>query len=97
MFYVADVKIEGDFQRGITMTPGEHILGLMMPIRSTGMQRLIGLVPPELSGRHDLNFEDVRTYVEPLVGIRVSEVNWFSNYSVHHRVADRFNVGRAYP
>ncbi|HLJ46003.1 MAG TPA: FAD-dependent monooxygenase [Bryobacteraceae bacterium] len=60
------------------------------------MQRLIGLVPPELSERSDITFEDVRPHVEPLLDIRVKEVNWFSTYRVHHRVADRFRVGRAF-
>ena len=75
---------------------GEHILCLMLPVRSTGMQRLIGLVPPDLSHRHDLTFEDIRAPVERLAGVRVTEVNWFSAYRVHHRVADRFQVGRAF-
>ena len=96
LFFVADVKIDGGFQRDIFITLGEHIVCLMMPVRSTGMQRLIGLVPPELSGRHDLGFDDIRHHVERLVGIHVGEVNWFSIYRVHHRVADRFQTGRAF-
>src|SRR5207302_7857291 len=55
-----------------------------------------GLVPPELSGRENLSFEDIRGQVEPLLDVRVTEVNWFSTYRVHHRVADRFQVGRAF-
>jgi 2-polyprenyl-6-methoxyphenol hydroxylase-like FAD-dependent oxidoreductase len=96
LFYVADVKIDGGFQSDIVFTLGEHILSMMMPVRSTGMQRLIGLVPPELSARHDLTFEDVRTSTEQLLGIKVGEVNWFSNYRVHHRVADHFQAGRIF-
>jgi hypothetical protein len=60
------------------------------------MQRLIGLVPPVLSQRSDLTFQDIRSQVEKLLDIRVTEVNWFSTYRVHHRVADRFRVGRAF-
>jgi 2-polyprenyl-6-methoxyphenol hydroxylase-like FAD-dependent oxidoreductase len=60
------------------------------------MQRLIGLVPPELSERDKLTFEDIRGQVEKLLDIRVTEMNWFSTYRVHHRVADRFRVGRAF-
>jgi hypothetical protein len=69
---------------------------LMFPVRSTGMQRLIGLVPPELSTRRDLTFEDIRSQTEALLDIRVVEMNWFSTYRVHHRVAERFRVGRAF-
>jgi len=96
LFYVADVKIAGGFERDLYINLGEHILTLMFPVRSSGMQRLIGLVPRELSQREDLTFEDIRRQVEPLLDIRVAEVNWFSTYRVHHRVAERFRVGRAF-
>jgi 2-polyprenyl-6-methoxyphenol hydroxylase-like FAD-dependent oxidoreductase len=96
LFFVADVKIDRGFERDLYINLGEHILTLMFPVRSSGMQRLIGLVPPELSERPDLTFEDIRGQVEKLLDIRVTEVNWFSTYRVHHRVADRFRVGCAF-
>ncbi len=96
LFYVADVKIAGGFSRDLYINLGEHILTLMFPVRSSGMQRLVGLVPSELSTREDLGFEDLRDQVEPLLDVRVTQVNWFSTYRVHHRVADKFRVGRAF-
>ncbi len=96
LFFVADVKIDRAFERDLYINLGEHVLTLMFPVRSSGMQRLIGLVPPALSQRSDLRFEDVRGQVEKLLDIRVTELNWFSTYRVHHRVADRFRVGRAF-
>jgi 2-polyprenyl-6-methoxyphenol hydroxylase-like FAD-dependent oxidoreductase len=96
VFYVADVKIASGFSRDLYINLGEHILTLMFPVRSSGMQRLIGLVPPELSHRENLGFEDIRVHVEPFLDIKVKEVNWFSTYRVHHRVADKFRVGRAF-
>ena len=97
LFYVADVNVGGSFQRDdIYLNLGEHILTLMAPVRSNGMHRLIGLVPPELSERETLSFEDIRAQQERLLDIRVTAVNWFSTYRVHHRVAGRFHVGRAF-
>ena len=96
LFYVADVKIARGFSRDLYINLGKHILTLMFPVRSSGMQRLIGLVPSELSHRDKLGFEDIRAHVEPLLDIEVAEVNWFSTYRVHHRVADKFRVGRAF-
>ena len=96
LFFVADVKIDRGFERDLFISLGEHILTLMFPVRSSGMQRLIGLVPRELSERSDLTFEDIRRQVEKLLDIRVTEVNWFSTYRVHHRVAERFRTGRAF-
>ena len=96
LFYVADVRISRGFDREVYFNLGKQILTLMFPVRSSGMQRLIGLVPPELSERADLTFEDVRSRVERQLGIQVVEMNWFSAYRVHHRVAERFRAGRAF-
>ena len=96
LFFVADVKIEQGYLRDLYINLGQHILTLMFPVRSSGMQRLIGLVPPELSNRQDLTFEDIRAQVEGLLEIQVTQLNWFSTYRVHHRVADKFRVGRAF-
>jgi 2-polyprenyl-6-methoxyphenol hydroxylase-like FAD-dependent oxidoreductase len=96
LFFVADVKIAGEFSRDLTINLGEHILTLMFPVRSSGMQRLIGLVPSDLSHRESLVFEDLRSHIEPLLDIKVTAVNWFSTYRVHHRVAGKFQAGRAF-
>jgi len=96
LFFVADVQIAAGFSRDLYINLGEHILSLMFPVRSSGMQRLIGLVPPELSHRDKLSFEDIRAQVEPILDIQVTQVNWFSTYRVHHRVADKFRLGRAF-
>src|SRR5215472_7603440 len=96
LFYVCDAKIARGFEPDLYINLGEHILTLMFPVRSSGMQRLIGLVPPELSGRQDLTFDDIRNQVEPLLDLKVTDVNWFSTYRVHHRVAGKFRVSRAF-
>lgn len=95
-FYVADVKLAGASDTDLHVNLGENLVALMLPVRVTGMHRLIGLVPRRLWEKKDLGFEDIRDEVEALVGIRVAEVNWFARYRVHHRVADRFTVGRAF-
>ena len=95
-FFVADVKLERAFERDMFIRLGEHVLVLLFPVRGNGMQRLIGLVPPELSGREDVKFEDVRARAERQLGIVVTHVDWFSVYRVHHRVAEHFQVGRAF-
>lgn len=101
LYYVADVKIAGGFERDLFINLGKNTLALMLPVRSRGVQRLIGLVPTVLAdadsaNRDDIGFEDLRSYVEPLVDVQVTEVNWFSTYRVDHRVAGRFMVGRAF-
>jgi len=97
-FFVADVDTDGAaaVKDGFSMCLGAHELCLIFPIRSTGMHRLIGLVPVDLNDRDNITFEDIQPYVEKIVGIHVGRVNWFSTYRVHHRVSDRFRSGRAF-
>jgi 2-polyprenyl-6-methoxyphenol hydroxylase-like FAD-dependent oxidoreductase len=96
LFYVADARIDREFDEDLYGNLGAKIFALMLPVRSTGMQRLIGLVPPHLSERPDLTFDDIRGDVETLLNVRVTDLNWFATYRVHHRVAEHFRVGRAF-
>jgi 2-polyprenyl-6-methoxyphenol hydroxylase-like FAD-dependent oxidoreductase len=95
LFYVADVAVTGPPNRDFFMHLGERSL-VMLPVRSTGMQRLIGVVPAGFGDPSGITFEDIRPSVENSLGIEVTAVNWFSTYRVHHRVAARFRVGRVF-
>lgn len=95
-FFVADVRVEGAFQTDGFMNLGASGFVLMLPVRQRGMQRLIGIVPEQLAHREELSFADVRGSAESLLGVRVADVNWFSTYNVHHRVAARLRVGRCF-
>ncbi len=96
LFFVCDCKIESGFSSDLIVTLGERALVLLFPVRSSGMQRLIGLIPPGVGDPEHATFETIRAGVEALLGRRVVEVNWFSIYRVHHRVAERFRVDRAF-
>jgi 2-polyprenyl-6-methoxyphenol hydroxylase-like FAD-dependent oxidoreductase len=97
MFFVADVAADGIAVNGdINFCLAAYEFCLVFPIRSSGMTRLIGIVPREVAGRKDLAFEDIRSHLEKLLDLRVRKVNWFSTYHVHHRVAEHFAVGRAF-
>ena len=88
LFYVADAVVPGVDSGSIYFGFREAGLALMMPVRSTGTQRLMGFAPPEARTKKDVAFDDVRGHVESLLGINVGDVNWFSTYRVHHRVAE---------
>ena len=96
LFFVCDAKVAAAFEPDVYATLGEHALVLMFPVRSSGMQRLIGLVPNGLTEAHNVTFDTIRDRIEPLLNTTVSEVNWFATYRVHHRVAERFRVGRVF-
>jgi len=97
MFFVTDLAAEGTAVSGdMNFFLAADALGVAFPIRSTGMVRVIGIVPGELAGRKDLTFELMRSQYEEHLGLRVRTVNWFSTYHVHCRVSDHFRVGRAF-
>jgi 2-polyprenyl-6-methoxyphenol hydroxylase-like FAD-dependent oxidoreductase len=96
LYYVTDVKVAGPDNRDLIGHLGANTFALMLPVRSTGMQRLIGIMPPQAEAKPEPDFEDIRPVLEPLLGIRVEQVNWFSTYRVHHRVAGQFRVGRCF-
>jgi hypothetical protein len=60
------------------------------------MFRLIGVVPEALAAKEDLTFEDLRPYLKKQINVDVPQVNWFSRYHVHHRVAEHFRKGRIF-
>jgi 2-polyprenyl-6-methoxyphenol hydroxylase-like FAD-dependent oxidoreductase len=96
LFFVCDCKVAAPFTTDLLVTLGERALVLLFPIRSSGMQRLIGLIPPGVSDPENATFETIRPDMEALLGTQITEVNWFSIYRVHHRVAERFRVARAF-
>lgn len=94
LFYVADAEAEGHWSdHDFTGYLAEKTFCLCFPVRTRGMFRFIGMVPEALRGREDLSFDDLRAGVEQVTGTRVQQVNWFSSYRVHHRVADCFRLG----
>ncbi|MGZ1810055.1 FAD-dependent monooxygenase [Staphylococcus argenteus] len=68
------------------------------PVRFKGQLRLIGLVPDNLKvdGDAPKDFVTLIPHVERILPIKVNKVNWYSSYRAHHRVAERFRVGRIF-
>jgi 2-polyprenyl-6-methoxyphenol hydroxylase-like FAD-dependent oxidoreductase len=95
-FYVADVKIAGAHHDELVANLGEGGINLSLPVRRNGTTRLIGMVPDSMRERDDLTFDDIAPHVRKFTGVDVEEVNWFSTYRIHHRVAPSFRVGRAF-
>lgn len=95
LFYVADVRIDRA-NEGLFLGLGDGTFSLMLPVRTTGTQRLIGTVPPDMEHREDLTYADVGADGARLLGVKVEAVEWFATYRVHHRVADRFRDGRVF-
>ncbi len=97
-YFVADVEATGAaaIPHVFSLCLGAEDVLIVLPVRSTGMNRLIGVVPPEFRDKSNVTFEDIRPFAEKEAAIRVDKVNWFSTYRAHHRVADHFQKGRVF-
>jgi 2-polyprenyl-6-methoxyphenol hydroxylase-like FAD-dependent oxidoreductase len=98
LFYVADVKASGPVMNGdlhVGLDTADFLA--VFPLKNDGHARLVGTVRDEIEHRDDdLSWNDVSSRVLEWMQIKVDEVNWFSTYRVHHRVADFFRKGNAF-
>ncbi|WP_448724759.1 FAD-dependent monooxygenase [Pseudomonas farris] len=98
IFYVADVQARGPtFNGELHVDLDEADFLAVFPLAGEGRARLIGTVRDERADRAEtLQFEDVSSRVIEHLKVQIDQVNWFSTYRVHHRVADHFRTGRAF-
>ena len=97
MFYVADVTARGEAAGGqLNISVSEEGFCIVLPIRTKGTFRLIGIVPPAAEGKKEIAFEDVAASAARSTGLTFDKLVWFSTYHVHHRVADHFRAGRVF-
>ena len=99
VFFVADTQVTGP------MAPGElnvylwrRGFHLFFPMRGTDHWRVVGIVPPELRAREDLDLDAVVPSLRKEVGSPLSfrACRWFSIYRIHHRRAERFRDRRCF-
>jgi 2-polyprenyl-6-methoxyphenol hydroxylase-like FAD-dependent oxidoreductase len=98
IFYVADVDAGGPAVNGELHVDLEEADFLaVFPLKGSGRARLIGSVLPDAAREPDnLTFADVSARAIENMKVAIRSVNWFSTYHVHHRVAAKFRVGRAF-
>jgi 2-polyprenyl-6-methoxyphenol hydroxylase-like FAD-dependent oxidoreductase len=99
VFFVADTRATGP------MVPGELNVylwrdgfHLLFPMRGADHWRVVGILPPDLRGRDDLEFDAAVPDIARVVGSTVSfrECSWFATYRIHHRRAARFRQKRCF-
>ncbi|VVN36228.1 6-methylpretetramide 4-monooxygenase [Pseudomonas fluorescens] len=98
IFYVADVQASGPALNGeLHLDLDEADFLAVFPLAGEGRARLIGTVRDERAEQAEtLQFEDVSSRAIEHLKVQIEQVNWFSTYRVHHRVADHFRSGRAF-
>ncbi len=98
LFYVADVDAAGPAADGdIHVDLEEADFLAVFPLKGAGRLRLIGPVSWEPDREHrEPTFDDIGERATENLKLTIANVNWFSTYHVHHRVAASFREGRAF-
>ncbi|MGH8230537.1 MAG: FAD-dependent monooxygenase, partial [Steroidobacteraceae bacterium] len=98
VFYVADVDAAGPALNGeLHIDLDEADFLAVFPLKGAGRARLIGTVRDARAERAEsLQFDDVSARAIRQMKLQIDKVNWFSTYRVHHRVSERFRVGRVF-
>jgi len=99
VFYVADTEATG------SMVPDEvnvylwrEGFHLLFPMRGKDHWRVVGILPPSLRDRHDVEFAAVTPSLREEAGAALAfkTCTWFSTYRIHHRGAARFRDRRCF-
>ena len=96
-FYVADIKASGpaaDGEMHAALDTADFLI--VFPMKGDTNVRLVGSVGAEHEHNKDLKWEDVSKSILARLKMDVENINWFSTYRVHHRVASRFRQGHIF-
>ncbi|MEP6592030.1 MAG: FAD-dependent monooxygenase [Gemmatimonadota bacterium] len=98
LFYVADVVASGpmvDKELHVAIDNADFVAGF--PLAGPGAVRVVGTIAPEAERTGEtLSWDDVSAGVLQRMQLVVEQVNWFSTYRVHHRVASSWRRGRVF-
>lgn len=98
LFYVMDAKLENErfHTQEVHFHFFDEVLALFFPLRNKETTRVIGMFPPELTEKEQTNIESLSPILEDAFDIQLSELKWFSTYTVHHRLAETFRKNRVF-
>jgi 2-polyprenyl-6-methoxyphenol hydroxylase-like FAD-dependent oxidoreductase len=96
-YYVADIVATAAFDHDeINIALDKVDFLAAFPFKGENTMRLVGTIRPGIIDKKDLKWEDVSGSILERLKMNVKEVNWFSTYKVHHRVASHFHEGNAF-
>lgn len=99
VYFVADVEMTGTMvpeQVNVYLSQAGFLL--LFPMRGVDHWRIVGIIPPELRDRDDLDLDAVMPSLRQEAGgdFSIRSCSWFSAYRIHHRAAERFRDRRAF-
>ncbi|MDB5063054.1 MAG: hypothetical protein JWP67_2897 [Mucilaginibacter sp.] len=98
-FYLADIKLKNDLSGDIlTLFLSKKEFAGFFPLPEERSFRIVASLPDELEDKQDLSMDDVLPYLNAttVTNINIEQVNWFTIYNLHHRMADKFSDQRCF-
>ncbi len=97
--FLADVDLEWElpFNQGyVELTPDGFLL--FLPMGDDGGYRVVGTLPARMSQKERPTAAQVQEILDQssTLGARIGVVRWTSLYRTHHRMTERFRVGRVF-
>ncbi|SDF00246.1 2-polyprenyl-6-methoxyphenol hydroxylase [Mucilaginibacter pineti] len=91
-FYLADVKIANQLGDKVDLFLSKKGFSAFFPMPEEHCYRIVGNLPDEFDNVAELKIEDVLPFLNAITGqeIQVEHTNWFTEYRLHHRMADNF-------
>jgi 2-polyprenyl-6-methoxyphenol hydroxylase-like FAD-dependent oxidoreductase len=99
VFFVADVEATGNMvPEEVNVYLWQDGFHLFFPMRGQDHWRIVGVLPPQLRARQDVDFKSVIPAVRKEAGTALTfkGCSWFSTYRIHHRSAARFRDRRCF-
>jgi len=98
-YFLADVKMDWPLSYDelyVNLSPQGFLA--FFPMYGNHRFRLIGDIPPEFAASSDISFEDICKIAEQQSNfdLQLSDPRWISRYRLHHRMTERFRVGRCF-
>ncbi|TSD63953.1 hypothetical protein FFF34_015415 [Inquilinus sp. KBS0705] len=98
-FYLADITIGNSFKDDFVhlfLSDNGFAGFFLMPQKNTF--RIVGNLPAQLNDKAKPELGDVLPCLNKITGtdIEVLQVNWFTTYKLHHRMAEKFSLHRCF-
>ncbi|WP_345949496.1 FAD-dependent monooxygenase [Mucilaginibacter sp. PAMB04274] len=96
-FYLADLVLDSDEDFMNLFLTQKGFAGFF-PMPQKNAYRVVGNISNDLLNKADLTFEDVLPNLNEKVRkpLNINECTWFTTYHLHHRMAEKFNLGRCF-
>jgi 2-polyprenyl-6-methoxyphenol hydroxylase-like FAD-dependent oxidoreductase len=98
LFFVSDVELENEEFQGevVHAFMKEEDFLLAFPLKNKTTKRLIGIIPKEVENTSNIQIQDLLPILEERFGLKIAETSWFSEYKIHHRLAEQFRKERVF-